>query len=203
MPDTPSSFEFESGRNVENVDMAQTGETNLPGLLHLFNEQMEFLLPAQSGRSYAPQEWTGETYPTVEKLVAWSNAGTVLRLIVTGTSANYPVLLGPVIYGEDDGTNDVKVKLTFYRYRYIGHETTVKTSTGNTGRTSGSSGTQTTTYTVKHGDTLWGICPANTTVRAACTRNWPGTITLKTPTSFTAGRKSSCRPHPNWGKNGF
>lgn len=158
MPDTPSSFEFESGRNVENVDMAQTGETNLPGLLHLFNEQMEFLLPAQSGRSYAPQEWTGETYPTVEKLVAWSNAGTVLRLIVTGTSANYPVLLGPVIYGEDDGTNDVKVKLTFYRYRYIGHETTVKTSTGNTGRTSGSSGTQTTTYTVKHGDTLWGIC---------------------------------------------
>jgi len=157
LPVTPSQFEFESGRNVEALDMAQAGEVNLPGLEKLFNQQMEFLLPTSS-RSYTDAAWSGSPYVTVEKLVGWSLAGTVLRLIIPGTSVTYPVLLGPVIYGEYDGTNDVTVKLTFRRYRYLGMETTEKTSTGNTGRVAATSTKATTVHIVTSGETLWSIC---------------------------------------------
>mgnify|MGYP001175470561 CR=1 FL=1 len=157
LPVTPTQFEFESGRNVETLDMAQTGEVNLPGLEKLFDQQMEFLLPAE-GRSYADAGWIGDPYTVVEKMVGWSLAKTVLRLIIPGTSVTYPVLLGPVIYGEYDGTNDVTVKLTFRRYRYLGVETTEKTSTGNTGRVTATSAKATTVHIVVSGETLWSIC---------------------------------------------
>lgn len=45
--------------------------------------------------------------------------GKALRLIVTGTPVNVPVLLGPVRYGEQDGTGDVYVTLTFRQYREL------------------------------------------------------------------------------------
>ena len=38
MPVTPPDFAVEIGRDVENLDMAQTGQVNLPGLEALFNE---------------------------------------------------------------------------------------------------------------------------------------------------------------------
>lgn len=157
-PVTPPDFSFESGRNVESLEMAHTGESNLPGLLHLFNQQKEFLLPAESGRSYADPAWDGKPYVLVEKLVGWSNDGAVLRLMIPGTSVTYPVLLGPVIYGEADGTNDVTVKLTFRRYRYLGAETYENAATGNAGRASESAQADTAVCTVVSGDTLWGIC---------------------------------------------
>ena len=157
LPVTPAEFEFESGRNVESLDMAQVGEVNLPGLEKLFDQQMEFLLPAE-GRSYADAGWTGDPYTIVEKLVGWSLAKMVLRLIIPGTSVTYPVLLGPVIYGEYDGTNDVTIKLPFRRYRYLGVETTTKTATGNTGQVTATSAKATTFHIVTSGETLWSIC---------------------------------------------
>ena len=157
LPVTPSQFEFESGRNVETLDMAQTGEVNLPGLEKLFDEQLEVLLPAES-RSYADAGWTGDPYTVVEKLVGWSLAGTVVRIIIPGTSVTYPVLLGPIPYGEYDGTNDVTIKIPVRRYRYLGVETTEKTTTGNTGRVTATSAKASTVHIVVSGETLWGIC---------------------------------------------
>ncbi len=46
MPVTPSDFYVEDGRQVESLDMTDTGQVNLPGLKSLFNEQKEFLLPS-------------------------------------------------------------------------------------------------------------------------------------------------------------
>lgn len=156
MPVTPPDFAVEIGRDVENLDMAQTGQVNLPGLEALFNETQEFLLPSEA-RNYTSSGYSGEPYTVVETLTRWSLAGDVLRYIVTETPVNVPVLLGPVRYGESGGAGDVIVRLTLRQYRDLAVETTEKASTGNAGRSTPAATKAASSYTVKKGDTLWGI----------------------------------------------
>lgn len=158
MPVTPPDFYVEEGRQIENLSMTETGEVNLPGLRKLFNERMEFLLPS-SARNYTAGSWTGEPYAVVDRLTEWSNGGDVLRLIVTDTPVNVPVLLGAVRHGQKDGTGDVYVTLELRRYRELAEESTeVDPDTGNKGRAVFQERREETSYTVEKGDTLWGIC---------------------------------------------
>ena len=156
MPVTPPSFQVELGRLVEQVDMAGFGQVNLPGLEALFNEQQTFLLPS-SERNYTQGGWTGAPYDTVDKLVRWSMAGDVLRMIVTETPVNVAVLLPPVRYGQQDGTGDVYVTLTLRQHRELAAETVENPDTGNAGRATPTAQQEETSYTVQKGDTLWGI----------------------------------------------
>lgn len=156
MPVTPTGYWVEIGRTVEGLDMAQTGQLNLPGLAALFNEEQEFLLP-NGTRNYTAPGYRGDPYAVVDALTAWSLAGDVLRYIVTETPVNYPVLLAPVRYGESGGAGDVTVRLVLRQYRDLEAETTEKPTTGNTGRSAFRSTQAAAGYTVAKGDTLWGI----------------------------------------------
>lgn len=156
MPVTPPDFAVEAGRAVEGLNMAQTGQVNLPGLEQLFNEQQEFLLPAGQ-RNYTAAGYEGDPYAIVDQLTRWSREGDVLRYIVTETPVNYPVLLEPVRYGESGGAGDVTVRLTMRQYRDLTAESTEKVSTGNTGRSAADETKAASAYTVVKGDTLWGI----------------------------------------------
>lgn len=158
MPVTPPGFYVEEGRQIENLAMTDTGEVNLPGLRKLFNERLEFLLPS-SARNYTAGGWTGEPYAVVDRLTEWSNGGGALRLIVTDTPVNVPVLLGPVRHGQRDGTGDVYVTLELRQYRELAEESAeVNPDTGNKGRAVFQERREETSYTVEKGDTLWGIC---------------------------------------------
>lgn len=158
LPVTPSSYPMAAGRAVERLDMAQTGQIALPGLSTLFAGTLEFMLPARTypfmtaGAVAQPVHYLGQ-------LTAWSAAANVCRYIVTGTDINIPVLLGPMDYGEDDGTNDVNCKLPLYEYRYL-DEARVEKATQNSGRqVEATSQPQTAgSYTVVKGDSLWAIC---------------------------------------------
>lgn len=158
MPVTPPDFYIEDGRKIESLDMTDTGQVNLPGLRALFGERQEFLLPS-SARNYTSGGYAGDPYAIVDLLTGWSNSGDVLRLIVTDTPVNFPVLLGPVRYGEKDGTRDVYVTLEMKRYRELVEESTeTNPDTGNRARTETRETKAETAYTVVKGDTLWGIC---------------------------------------------
>lgn len=158
MPVTPAEWSVEEGRMVEALDMAQTGQVNLPGLPALFNEQLTFLLPS-SARSYADAAYSGDPYTVVAMLVRWSSDGDPLRLIITDTTVNTLVLLAPVRYGERDGTGDVYATLTLRQYRELISETAERADTGNADRSQPeASSNASRTYTVVKGDTLWGIC---------------------------------------------
>ena len=158
LPWTPSSYPMGAGRTAERLDMAQTGQITLPGLDTLFNEPLEFWLPAKrypwltSGASIDPMYY-------IETLTQWSKNADVCRYIVAGTGVNAPVLLGPLEYGEEDGTNDVLCKLPLWEYRYLEEARTEK-YTQNSGRSEESASQPETadSYTVQSGDTLWGIC---------------------------------------------
>lgn len=157
MPVTPGEFAVEVGRNITVLDMAQAGEAAFPGLSALFDAPMEFLLPAES-RNYTRGGYAGDPYAYVKQLADWSETGEVLRLIVTDTPVNFPVLLGPVRYGEQDGTGDVVVRLNVRRYRELAAETTtVKPDTGNLTRSAQRAAQPERVHTVAKGDTLWGI----------------------------------------------
>ena len=156
MPVTPSEWHIEVGRSVESLDMSQTGQVNLSGLSALFNEQSAFLLPSSS-RNYADPGYSGNPFQIVDTLTRWSSAGDVLRLIITDTPVNVPILLAPVRYGQQDGTGDVYVTLTMRQYRELTAEIATKSDTGNAGRTAPQTVSNAADYTVVKGDTLWGI----------------------------------------------
>lgn len=159
MPVAPSDYVAETGRRVETVDMASTGQVNLPGLETLFNENQDFLLPARSA-SYVTGGWR-DPREIVGKLEKWSLDANVLRYIVTGTGVNAPVLIETVRYREQDGTNDVYLTLTLKRYRYLTAERVEAQllPTDNDPRPDeGEAVDSGTTYTVVSGDCLWTIC---------------------------------------------
>jgi len=158
MPVTPPDFYIEDGRKIETLDMTDIGQVNLPGLRALFDARWEFLLPSSS-RNYTSGSYAGDPYAIVDTLTGWSNSGDVLRLIVTDTPVNSPVLLGPVRYGEKDGTRDVYVTLELKQYRELAEESTeTNQNTENRVRTESQEAKAETAYTVVKGDTLWGIC---------------------------------------------
>lgn len=158
LPVTPKSYPMAAGRAAEWLDMAQTGQITLPGLHQLFAEQLEFMLPAQRYPFMTPGA-AADPWSYIELLTAWSEDADVCRYIVTGTEINSPVLLGPLEYGEQDGTNDVYCKLPLYEYRYL-DEVKVEKYTQNNGRPCEASGLPQTagSYTVVSGDSLWAIC---------------------------------------------
>ena len=156
LPVTPKSYPMEAGRAVERLDMAQTGQIALPGLRSLFAGTLEFMLPA---RTYPFLTAGAKAEPScyIEPLTAWSRDANVCRYIVTGAGVNIPVLLGPLEYGEGDGTNDVSCKLPLYEYRYL-DEAKVEQATQNSGRAVETPPQTAGSYTVAKGDSLWAIC---------------------------------------------
>ena len=97
-------------------------------------------------------------YSIANALVEWSEAGDVVRFIITDTPVNFPILLGPVRYGEQDGTGDVYVTLTMRRYRALTAESLeIKAETGNNYRAPERAQQATRVHTVAKSDTLWGI----------------------------------------------
>lgn len=156
LPVTPSSYPMAAGRGVERLDMAQTGQVALPGLKSLFAGTLEFMLPARdypfltAGAVAQPSHYIG-------LLTAWSRDAQVCRYIVTGTEVNIPVLLGPLDYGEQDGSNDVYCKLPLYEYRFL-DEVKVEKVTQNAGRAVETPPQTADSYTVVRGDSLWAIC---------------------------------------------
>lgn len=156
LPVTPKSYPMAAGRAVERLDMAQTGQIALPGLQSLFAEQLEFELPARA-YPYLTASAVPEPSYYIDLLTAWSRDANVCRYIVSGTDINSPVLLGPLSYGESDGTNDVQCKLPLYEYRFLA-EVQVEKVTQNSGRSVENPPQTAGSYTVVKGDSLWAIC---------------------------------------------
>lgn len=155
MPVTPSSYPMAAGRSVDRLDMAQTGQVAFPGLKTLFSENLEVMLPARAYPFCTAGAVADPSY-YLELLTSWSNSGDVCRYIVTGAGINVPVLLGPISFGEKDGSNDVYATIPLYEYRYL-DEVVVET-TQNSSRPPGGAVPVADTWTVKRGDTLSAIC---------------------------------------------
>ena len=162
LPVTPKGYDIEHGRKANSISMQQVGDVNLPGLPVLLDTELECLLPAQAYPFLQPGAGTNP-WVYLEQLEKWSDAGTVLRFVVSGTPVNAAVLLEGVTYREQDGTNDLYADITLRQYTRP--ETPVlpaepsASGAGTAASRDSATGTATAkTCTVASGDTLWGIC---------------------------------------------
>ena len=154
LPVTPKEYEIEHGRKANGLTMTQAGDVNLPGTLVLLDQEIECLLPA---RDYPFNQPGAVLNPFwyVEKLEKWSDAGTVLRFIVSGTPVNAAVILDPIRFREQDGTGDLYCTIPIRGYRQLAAEAVE--GTGNGARSVETAPEKGTSYVVQAGDTLSAI----------------------------------------------
>lgn len=157
LPVTPQAYDIEHGRKVSSLTMHQVGDVNLPGPAALLDEEIECLLPAVARPSNQPGA-SLNPFVYLEQLEKWSDAGTVLRFIISDTPVNAAVLLGPIRYREQDGTNDIYCTIPVRGYRQLAAETVESAATGNGARAVETQPEHGSSYTVQAGDTLSGIC---------------------------------------------
>lgn len=158
LPVTPSSYQWDHGSRVETIQLDQLGEINLPGGRQMGSCTLtDVLLPARLYPFCNPGA-VANPYVYLYQLERWSDDGTVLRFLVSGTPTNAQVLIESVEYGERDGTNDLYATIVLRQYRKP--ETPVLSLSGGSAQTSRENSTgasSTKTYTIVKGDTLWGI----------------------------------------------
>lgn len=157
LPVTPSGYEVEHGRKINSLIMQTVGEITLPGNLVLLDEELECLLPAHSYPFNQPGTNTNP-FVYLERLQKWSDAGRVLRFIVSDTPVNAAVLLGPIRYREQDGTNDLYCTVPIRGYRQLAAVTVQSAQAGTVSRTVETPPAKPDTHTVQYGDTLSAIC---------------------------------------------
>lgn len=116
----------------------------------------------------------------VKTLRDWMNKGTELTLIISGTWINMDVTVSALEATPQGAYGDVSYSITFKRVRDLKIYTTKESKVGKKKKTksrpkkknSSSGSGSSTPYTVKSGDTLWGIARRyNTTWQKLYSRN--------------------------------
>lgn len=158
LPVTPAKFTWRHPNRIETVRLDQLGEINLPGGARMGQCTLEeVLLPAQLYPFCVPGA-RADPWGYLYDLEVWSDKGTRLRWIVSGTSVNASVLIEEVTQGERDGTNDLYLTITLRQWRRP--EAPVLAVSGGgaeTPRDAGTGAGSARTYTVVKGDCLWSI----------------------------------------------
>lgn len=157
LPVTPASYTWDHSNRVETIQLDQLGEIALPGGALLGRCTLsDVLLPARLYPFCNPGA-LADPYHYLDQLTAWSDAGTAVRWLVSGTPTNVAVLLESITHGERDGTNDLYVSITLRQYRKPSAPVLAASGGAKTGRDDAAGAAQTRTYTIVKGDTLWGI----------------------------------------------
>ena len=117
LPITPESFQVETARNVQKVNVHEIGDVNLPGNMALGVTKISCMFPKQN---YPFAFDYGNPYEYVEKFQKLVKKGKAVRFIISGTEVNERVLVESISYGERDGTGDVYATITLVGYRGVG-----------------------------------------------------------------------------------
>lgn len=162
LPVTPSSYQVETGQGIQVVNLTQFGDYALAGYPSIYAFTLDCMFPAQS----YPFMVGGST-PDPDLYIEFFERAVkerqVLRFVVSDTLVSNEVLVESMRYGEQDGTNDVYVTLSLMPYRRL----QVASAPSNTptpappkgaARTGDAPSVTQQSYTIKRGDTLWGIC---------------------------------------------
>lgn len=158
LPVTPAKYTWRHTNRIETVRLDQLGEINLPGGARMGECTLEdVLLPAQlypfcvPGARAAPQSY-------LHDLETWSDNGSKLRWIVSGTGINVSVLIEEVVQEERDGSNDLYLAITLRQWRRPEAPVlAVSGGSAETPREASTGAASTRTYTVVKGDCLWNI----------------------------------------------
>lgn len=162
LPVTPSSYQVETGQGIQVVNLTQFGDYALAGYPSIYAFTLDCMFPAQS-YPFMVGGSTPDPNLYIEFFERAVKERQVLRFVVSDTLVSNEVLVESMRYGEQDGTNDVYVTLSLMPYRRL----QVASAPSNTptpappkgaARTGDAPSVTQQSYTIKRGDTLWGIC---------------------------------------------
>lgn len=162
LPVTPSSYQVETGQGIQVVNLTQFGDYALAGYPSIYAFTLDCMFPAQS-YPFMVGGSTPDPNLYIEFFERAVKERQVLRFVVSDTLVSNEVLVESMRYGEQDGTNDVYVTLSLMPYRRL----KVASAPSNTptpappkgaARTGDAPSVTQQSYTIKRGDTLWGIC---------------------------------------------
>lgn len=159
LPVTPSSFEMAHGMKVETINIHTLGDVNIAGYTTLATIILDGIFPAQNYVfALTPTVNITNNYSYIDYFENWIKSKAIIRLIISGTKINIPVLVEDIRYGEKDGTNDIYYTLTLREYRPVKPiQIQAKTANNNT-RDVAAPPQSAQTYVIKKGDTLSYIC---------------------------------------------
>ena len=157
LPVLPSEYTMTSGNAVTTVNANEIGEIALFSGERLYSITLSSMFP---NKVYPFCQYISLISPSksVELIDEWRKGGTILRLIITDTKVNIPVIIEHFRWGERDGSRDIYYEIILREYRYLKAPT--KKATIIPKRPVPQSSTTTTqqrTHTVVSGDTLWAI----------------------------------------------
>lgn len=159
IPWLPEKIEVDTGDlRAAEYDILDQGPVDVPNGSNLGEITFQSIFPG-TARKGLPFLRGSLKKPDVytKQMDQWKEKGTELRILVTGTRINYPVYLTKFSYSHSGGYGDVEYSLTVKTRREV-KITTVKAATAKKNQTKKTSNASTaTTYTIKKGDTLWGI----------------------------------------------
>ena len=121
-PVVPSSFDLENGSIIETNNIVNLGGVALFGGNALKTISMSSFFPSKR-YTFCTYSTFPNPYDCVKMIEGWRSSGRKIRLIITNTPINLPVLIESFTYGERAGTRDVEFTLNFKEYKPI----TIKT----------------------------------------------------------------------------
>ena len=158
-PVLPSSFDLDNSSIIETSNIVNLGQVAMYGGNALKTISISSFFPSKEYQ-FCTYYGFPQPYECVKMIEEWRAAGKQIRLIITSTPINMPVLIESFEWGERAGTRDVEFTLTLKEYKPITIKTTPPTTTKPepTPRPVDKPTTNTQkTHKVKKGDCLWDI----------------------------------------------
>lgn len=159
IPWLPNSVQFATSEaRLASYEILDLGEVNVPSGSNLEGFVWEATLPGKGHQDlpFLRGEWTDPL--TIQNIfIKWKKEGTKLRLMMTGTPINHDVYLLDFQPGYEGGYGDVPYSIEFKARRDLKITKKVDSSKNSQSNKTTDRKTNPETYTVKKGDTLWGI----------------------------------------------
>lgn len=115
MPVTPSSYFASSEIDINTVNIHNLGDIVIPGYRKTTTWTDKFLLPAHNYSFNNSGAYINPLY-YINQLRTWQYNRVLVKYIVSDAGVNIPVYIKKIEYGEDDGTNNMKLSVTVTRW---------------------------------------------------------------------------------------
>ncbi len=155
LPVKPTDFTVAVAHRNTVVNVVQLGDINLMGKTGLRGISLSSFFPAKD-YNFSINSGRKEPKACVNQLESWRNSGKPVRVIITDL-LNMEATIESFAWGVRDATGDIYYTIALKEYKKIKTKTatiTVATVQPTTRETKSS---ESGTYTVKKGDSLWSI----------------------------------------------
>lgn len=207
LPILPASYNVTRDAGHETVNVQNLGDVTILGKRGLSSIELESFFPNKD-YSFAAYKKKQSPWEYVKKILSWQEK--TLRLVVTKTKINMQVVISSFSYGEEDGTGDIKYKLSLMEYRAPKYTKPKKKKTSKTaasttkknikqGTKRETSKTKAKVHIVSGNDTLWSISKKYYGTGSYANKIYEANKTIIERTAVKHGFRSSA----NKGVNGW